>query len=115
MKILKTLNLIRQSFYLNDKIFTFQFGSMTSLQSYYSLRQNFSPIGKNKFTRKAQTKNSRTSTFITTFFIFYASTIALIFAFALNLVFSRNMYIDVNLEKSTKLALELFIQGQAHV
>lgn len=62
---------------------------------------------KNKFSRKITTKNI---ILISISIVLRLSTP--IFAFASGL---QNIYIDINLQKATKLALELFILGQKYV
>lgn len=63
----------------------------------------FAFAGKNKLTKRAFTKDNSNPTFILTIFLTSISTLGLL-----------NIYIDIYLQRATKLALKSFVLAQEH-
>lgn len=96
-----------QPFYLEKKVFIFQLAKkIVNLYTFYCLCYNFLPISKNKLIGRVFIKGN--STYIITFVISYTFTFAIIPALF------GDIYANVNLQKATKLALKLFIEGQVY-
>lgn len=82
---------------------------MAGLQTYYNFCYNFFSTNKNTFV--GVTKRSNILILIFIGFCAFISTLAHIFASILSL---PGIYIDVDLQQATNLALKLFIKGQKY-